>query len=107
MKIGHTIRMLRTAKKIRQGDLARLLEVTPGYLSLVEQDKREPSLGFLSRVGEYFGVPAGFLLLGGTNGKHADPEYQRLINEIQHAMVNYIVSRPVTVTAGNRRAVKK
>jgi transcriptional regulator with XRE-family HTH domain len=99
--------MLRTAKKVSQGDLARKLDVTAGYLSLVEQDKREPSLGFLNRVGEYFDLPVGFLLLGGKNGKHMDPEYQRLINEIQHAMLDYIVSRPGREKAGNRRTVKK
>ncbi|MGH9680523.1 MAG: helix-turn-helix domain-containing protein [Candidatus Acidiferrales bacterium] len=106
MGIGHTIRMLRTARKVSQGDLARILEVTPGYLSLVEQDKREPSLGLLNRVGEYFGVPVGFLLLGAAN-QHAVPEYQRLINEIKHAMVDYMVSRPVKKVVGGRKAAAK
>jgi transcriptional regulator with XRE-family HTH domain len=107
MNIGHTIRMLRTAKKVSQGKLARKLAVTPGYLSLVEQDKREPSLGFLNRVGEYFELPVGFLLLGGKNGKHTDPEHQRLISEIQHAMLNYIVARPERAKGKTRSAVKK
>jgi transcriptional regulator with XRE-family HTH domain len=99
--------MLRTAKKVSQGDLARQLDVSPGYLSLVEQDKREPSLGFLGRVGEYFDLPVGFLLLGGANGEHAAPEYQRLIREIRHAMLDYIVSRPSREAVRNRRGVKR
>jgi transcriptional regulator with XRE-family HTH domain len=107
MNIGHTIRMLRTAKKVSQGNLAHELDVTAGYLSLVEQDKREPSLGFLNRVGEYFELPVGFLLLGGKNVQHVDPEYQRLINEIQHAMLNFIVARPAREKGKTRSTVKK
>jgi transcriptional regulator with XRE-family HTH domain len=86
--------MLRTGKKVSQGDLAQMLGVTAGYLSLVEQDKRAPSLGFLNRVGEYFELPVGFLLLGGKNTKHVEPEQQRLIDEIRRLMLDYIISRP-------------
>lgn len=99
--------MLRTAKKVSQGDLARQLAVSPGYLSLVEQDKREPSIGFLNRVGEYFDLPVGFLLLGGADGEHPVPEYQRLIDEIQRAMFAFIVSRPARKTVRNRKVIRK
>ncbi len=107
MKTGHTIRLLRTAKKVSQGNLARHLDVTPGYLSLVEQDKREPSLGFLHRVGKYFELPVGFLLLGNTSGEYAVPEHQELIKEIKRAMFDFIVARPDGKKRENRRAGKK
>jgi len=74
--------------------LARKLKVTAGYLSLVEQDKREPSLGFLSRVGEYFDVPVGFLLLFGTDDLRATAEHRKLIQQIEHATLSYFIHRP-------------
>lgn len=91
--------MLRTSRNVSQGALARLLEVTPGYLSMVEQDKREPSLGLLNRVSEFFNIPVGFLLLGEPN-KDFSPEYQRLMDEIRHAMIDYMVSRPTRKREG-------
>ncbi len=96
MKIGQTIRILRTAKQVSQGALASSLEVTAGYLSLIEQDKREPSLSFLKRVGEYFELPVGFLLLEETGTHRANPEHKRLLDEIRRAMLDYILYRPNT-----------
>lgn len=104
MKIGHTIRMLRTARKVSQGSLAHELKVTPGYLSLVEQDKREPSLAFLNRVGQYFALPVGFLLLGDTSDGEAAPEYRHIVEEIKRAIVDYIISRPANTRVRRKKA---
>jgi transcriptional regulator with XRE-family HTH domain len=105
MKTGQTIRILRTARGISQGALARCLEVTPGYLSLVEQDKREPSLGVLKKVAKYFEVPAGFLLLGEAGLGFANPDHKRLIREIQRSMLEYVISRPDNVRKKGRSAI--
>jgi transcriptional regulator with XRE-family HTH domain len=107
MKIGQTIRILRTAQRISQGALAHQLSVTPGYLSLVEQDKREPSLGFLNRVGEYFDVPVGFLLIDGTKSGHTNPKHKRLVDEIRRAVLDYVISRPEQKRQSKSRSTKK
>lgn len=107
MKIGQTIRILRTARKTSQGNLARQLGVTAGYLSLVEQDKREPSLGFLERVGDFFEIPVGFLFLSETAAKQANPKHQQLINEIRHAMLDYVLHRPELEPRRLHRSAKK
>lgn len=107
MQVGHTIRMLRTARKLSQGNLARRLDVSPGYLSLVEQDKREPSLSFLNRVGSYFELPVGFLFLGAANSEHVAPKYKELIDEIKRAMLDFIVLRPDRNSTKKKRATKK
>jgi transcriptional regulator with XRE-family HTH domain len=104
MKIGHTIRMLRTARKVSQGSLANQLKVTPGYLSLVEQDKREPSLAFLNRVGQYFALPVGFLLLGDPSNENAAPEYRHIVEEIKRVIIDYIVSRPPDAKTRRKKA---
>jgi transcriptional regulator with XRE-family HTH domain len=103
MKTGQTIKILRTALGVSQGSLARCLGISPGYLSLVEQDKREPSLSFLRKIGAYFDVPAGFFMLD-TNGlQPANHEYRRLIGEIRRAMIDYVISRPEPATKSKRR----
>jgi transcriptional regulator with XRE-family HTH domain len=107
MKIGQTIRILRTAQKISQGSLAHQLSVTPGYLSLVEQDKREPSLSFLNRVGEHFDVPVGFLLIGGTNSGYTNPKHKRLVDEIRRALLDYVISRPEQGRQSKTRSTKR
>ena len=45
--LGNAIKLIRTARGLTQRALAEQLDVTANYLSLIESDKREPSLSFL------------------------------------------------------------
>jgi transcriptional regulator with XRE-family HTH domain len=87
--------------------LAYRLNVTAGYLSLVEQDKREPSLSFLNRVGKFFDVPVGFLLIDETNSGRTNPKYKRLVDEIKLAVLDYVISRPLRGRQSKRKVAKK
>ena len=62
MKIGQTLKLLRIAAKMNQALLANTLGITTNYLSLVENDHREPSLSFLKKYAEALDVPLGYLL---------------------------------------------
>ena len=93
MLVGKTIRMIRISRDLSQGKLARALGVTAGYLSLVEKDRREPSLGFLRKVASYFNIPVGFLLLEDTNRLKFTADQRRLLNEIRHKLLDYIIFR--------------
>ena len=96
MMVGKTIRVLRVARDLSQGELARAVKVSPGYLSLVESDKREPSLSFLKKLASYFKIPVGFLLLEDGNVRTFDPNQRRLLHEIRHSLLDYLVSRDVS-----------
>jgi len=93
MIVGKTIRVLRISRNISQGEVARELGVSPGYLSLVERDKREPSLGFLKKVASYFRMPVGFLLLDPADLSLLDRNQRRLLNEIRHTLLDYLMFR--------------
>lgn len=72
MKLGQTLKILRVASGLRQATLAKELEVTPNYLSLVENDRREPSLAFLKKFAIRLDVPLGYFLwlaLGNTGSE--------------------------------------
>jgi transcriptional regulator with XRE-family HTH domain len=64
---------MRTAAGLRQKDLAARLDVSPKYLSMAENDKREPSLSFLRRFAQEVGVPVSVLLLHSEPDHYADP----------------------------------
>ncbi len=93
MMLGKTIRVLRVTRDISQGKMARALGVSAGYLSLVEKDKREPSLGFLRRVAAYFNMPVGFLLMEHSDEHNFNPNQRRLLNEIRRTLLDYFISR--------------
>ena len=64
MSVGRAVKFARIAAGIRQKDLADRLDVTPNYLSLVENDKREPSISFLRHLASEIAIPLGLLFLG-------------------------------------------
>jgi transcriptional regulator with XRE-family HTH domain len=63
MTLGNAIKLIRTAKGVKQLTLARKLDVSPNYVSLVEKDHREPSVGFLRKIAKELGVPVGLFFL--------------------------------------------
>ena len=99
MAIGKILKHLRTATNTSQAKLARELGVTPGYLSLVESDKRQPSLPFLESAANYFRIPAGFLLLQDVNVDKLKPAQRKLVQEIRRNLVDYILERGFEETA--------
>ena len=62
LRIGKTIRRIRTERDISQRDLAEAAELTPSFLSLLENDHREPSLAALRRIAEALDVPAEVMI---------------------------------------------
>lgn len=63
MTLGNAIKLIRTAKGVKQLTLAKSLNVSPNYISLLEKDRREPSVGFLKKLANELGVPVGLFFL--------------------------------------------
>lgn len=61
MDIGKGIKFVRIASGIRQGEMAKRLDISQNYLSLLENNKAEPSIALLRKISDTFGVPASFL----------------------------------------------
>ena len=62
MSIGSTLKLLRVASDLKQFSLAKDLDVTANYLSLVENGKKEPSLTFLKKFSQRLNIPLGYFL---------------------------------------------
>jgi transcriptional regulator with XRE-family HTH domain len=63
LTLGNAIKLIRTARGIKQRDLASQLDVSANYLSLIEGGKREPSLAFLNRLAEKLCIPIAMLFV--------------------------------------------
>ena len=61
-KLGENLKKVRTKKKLSQGAVARLLEVDKGYLSNIENGKKNPTLATIQRLADALGVSADELL---------------------------------------------
>jgi transcriptional regulator with XRE-family HTH domain len=61
-KLGKNLKMARAKKKLSQGALARLLEVDKGYISNIENGKKNPTLATIQRLADALGVSADELI---------------------------------------------
>ena len=57
IELGRTIKKLRIDKELSQEQLAIAADITPSYLSLIENDRRDASISVLRRIAEAIGVP--------------------------------------------------
>ena len=64
MSLGQRLKQRRESLKITQRQLAESLEVTPQHISAIEQDKRIPSLSFLTKLAEELGITIDYLVAG-------------------------------------------
>jgi transcriptional regulator with XRE-family HTH domain len=62
VNIGKGIKFVRVAANLRQSEMAERLQISQNYLSLLENNKADPSVELIRRISEVFGVPANFLL---------------------------------------------
>jgi transcriptional regulator with XRE-family HTH domain len=83
MTLGNAIKTVRTASRVKQQDLAKRIGVTANYVSLVEGDKREPSVAFLKKAANSLEVPVSlFFLWQEIDGEHADSKRVTKIREL-------------------------
>ena len=61
-KLGLNLKGIRTKKGISQGDIARTLEVSRGFISTIENGKTNPTLSTISKLAKALGVSSDELL---------------------------------------------
>src|SRR5690349_8943713 len=86
--IGKTIKFLRSAKGLKQSDLAKKVKVSTNYISLIENDKREPSLSFLRELASVLDIPVSLLFLElDMSKKEINPQERDLLMKMRDLMV--------------------
>jgi transcriptional regulator with XRE-family HTH domain len=61
-KLGKNLKRIRTEKDISQGDIARSLGVSRGFVSNLENGKTNPTLATITRLANAIGVSTDELL---------------------------------------------
>ena len=102
MSVGNGIKFIRVASGLRQGEMAKRLKISQNYLSLIENNKAEPSLTLIRKISSTFGVPTSFLFWEDTmptEGK--SPQVTQIYEHIRnliHELQQLRISRRSTST---------
>jgi hypothetical protein len=78
--MGQRLRELRLARGLQQGEVARRLDISPAYLSLIEKGKRTVQLPLLFQALELYGV-AMEEFMSSLGERHVDDGLARLLDE--------------------------
>lgn len=80
--IGKTLKRLRAAAGIRQGDFAVRLGITQSYLSTVEAERKTPSPELVEKIAREFGIPAAGLYSMAASADDVKPEYREVLTKL-------------------------
>jgi transcriptional regulator with XRE-family HTH domain len=84
MRIGQSIKLIRTAQGVTQKELAAEAPCSANYLSLVERAERTPSIEFVEKIGKALGVPAGHIFaLADDESRIEDPVKRELFARLR------------------------
>ncbi len=61
-KLGQNIKKIRTRKEMSQGDICRALDMDRGYMSAIENGKKNITIQQLERLAQALGVSSDKLL---------------------------------------------
>ncbi len=65
--IGKALRLLRVYHDFKSGELAKIIEISPSYLSEIENGKKQPSLDIISRYAKVFNTKPSAILFFSEN----------------------------------------
>lgn len=73
MDIGKTIRELRKKKGLKQNQLAEKAQLTQAYLSKIESNSKEPTIGSLKSIADSLNVPLPILFFHSMTDEDVEP----------------------------------
>lgn len=93
MHYGRAIRIVRTAYGLSKAQLADRLSIGASHLSLIEAEKRQPSLRVLDEISTVLHVPPHLLtLLASDPGDLEDPKNAEQVSELARSLVRLLVA---------------
>ena len=69
MNIGKAIKLCRIQKNLYQDQLAKLANISPAYLSLIEKNQRDPTFSVIENISKALNIPLSILIFLGAD-KH-------------------------------------
>ena len=87
MKIGSVLKLVRTSKGLTQGDMADLLGISQNYLSLIEGNKKVPTVDTIAEFAKSLKISKDALLFASSDvpeelSENDSKEFQRLRQNI-------------------------
>ncbi|MCC7410019.1 MAG: helix-turn-helix transcriptional regulator [Gammaproteobacteria bacterium] len=90
MNLGKAIKFCRTQREMTQAQLAERTNVSVSYISLIEQNKRDPVFSTVEKIAEELAVPTSILLFLAADTGDLSPFDRELAEKLSFAALNFI-----------------
>lgn len=95
INLGIPIKKYRMQKRIRQTDLAEKIEVTPTYISALENNRKVPSIALITKICDVLNISKEILFWEAiTTSIEAKPEDKEIL-EVANSIVNEYYNQKV------------
>jgi transcriptional regulator with XRE-family HTH domain len=92
--VGKALKILRTARGIKQSDLANRIAVQKNYISMIENGRREPSLSFLQAAARALDVPIEMFFVFARDSTELPPQSAISFARLQQILLQLAHSEP-------------
>ena len=82
MNFGNAVYMIRKNLNLSQQEFAKIIEIDQSYLSLIENNKKKPSLTLLEKIGSKTNTPFPILMFFSLSADDISEEKKQLFNII-------------------------
>lgn len=93
MRLGNAIRLCRTQLGKTQAELAKNAGISVSYLSLVEQDKRDPALSVITKLSNSLGIPVNLLIFLAAENTETAKLPEELIDKLSSLIFKLLKER--------------
>ncbi|WP_435307225.1 helix-turn-helix domain-containing protein [Pseudoxanthomonas sp. LjRoot125] len=97
MNVGRAIRLCRTKRGASQGAVARQASCSVSYLSMLENNKRDPTLSTLIRVAQALQVPVGLLFFLASEQEDLGPIDEKTAGKLMQSVLASL-AKPTNAT---------
>lgn len=101
MNVGQAIRLCRTKRGVSQSEIATRANCSVSYLSMLENNKRDPTLSTVTKIAEALRVPVGlFFVLAANEHELGDIDEHVADQLMQSALASLGKSDNMTAQVG-------
>ena len=102
MNVGQAIRLCRTQRGASQSAIANRANCSVSYLSMLENNKRDPTLSTVTKIAEALHVPVGLLFVLAADQNELGAIDEHLADQLmQSALASLGTSAPLSAHVGD------
>jgi transcriptional regulator with XRE-family HTH domain len=90
MNIGNAIRLCRTQQGLTQEELAEKANLSTSYISLLEQNKRDPAFSTIENIAMRLGIPTSIFLFLASDPAELSSVDKELAEKLSFTALQFI-----------------